>query len=220
MCESGEEEVAEIVADETAASVEAILEEAAEKCFILAESDHAVADVAGRQDAIFATQAAGAAAVVGDGDDGGEAGDWMFGSDFVAATGDEIFEAAQESGKSGAAAESDDVESIGRALRFARGCFHDWGHDAIGFCAIRWHAKISGATARAEFMKHKAWVAISDGQGIRAIVTAVQFSYYSRTAHKYATGSKLRLQRDVAMSCVKMRYPVTGYQLAEPSFSG
>ena len=76
--ESGEEEIAEIVADESAAGVKAILEEAAEESFVLAESDHAIADVAGRKDAIFAAQAAGTAAVVGDGDDGGEIGDRMF----------------------------------------------------------------------------------------------------------------------------------------------
>ena len=109
--ESGEEEVAEIVADEAAAGVKAILEEAAEEGFVLAESDHAIADVAGRKDAIFAAQAAGAAAVVGDGDDGGEIGDRVFVCEFVAAAGDEIFQTAQESGKAGAAAEGDDVES-------------------------------------------------------------------------------------------------------------
>ena len=96
--EGGEEEVAEVVADETAASVKAVLKETAKKGFVLAEGDHAVADVAGREDAIFAAEAAGAAAVVGDGDDGGEAGDRVFAFDFVAAAGDEIFEAAQQSG--------------------------------------------------------------------------------------------------------------------------
>ena len=69
----GEKQIAEIVADEAAAGVKAILEEAAEQSFVLRERDHAVANVAGRQDAVFAAQAAGTAAVVGDGDDGGEA---------------------------------------------------------------------------------------------------------------------------------------------------
>ena len=122
--ERGEEEIAEIVADEAAAGVEAILEEAAEKSFVLAESDHAVADVAGRKDAIFAAQAAGAAAVVGDGDDGGEAGDGMLGFDFVAAAGDEILEAAQQRGKAGAAAEGDDVESVGERFDLRAGFFN------------------------------------------------------------------------------------------------
>jgi len=116
MSQSGEKEVAEIVADEAAAGVEAVLEEAAEKSFILAESDHAIADVAGGENAIFAAEAARAAAVVGDGDDRGKAGDGVLGFDFVAAAGDEILEAAEQSGKTGAAAESDDVESIGKLL--------------------------------------------------------------------------------------------------------
>jgi hypothetical protein len=146
----GEEEIAEIVADEAAAGVKAILEEAAEKGFVLAEGDHAIADVAGRQDAIFAAQASGAAAVIGDGNDGGKAGDGMFRSDFVASAGDEIFEAAQKSGKAGATAESDDVESGGRALRFAGGCFHGSGYGAIRFYDTG-RAKTPGATARIEF---------------------------------------------------------------------
>jgi hypothetical protein len=123
--EGGEEEVAEVVTDEAAAGVKAILKEATEEGFVLTESDHAVADVAGREDAIFAAQAAGAAAVVGDGNDGGEADNGVFGLDFVAAAGDEIFQAAQQSGKTGAAAEGDDVESIGGALWFGSGSFHD-----------------------------------------------------------------------------------------------
>src|SRR5216683_23523 len=70
--ECGEEKIAEIVADESAAGVKTILEKPAEKGFIFRKSDHAVADVAGRQDAIFPAEAAGAAAVIGVGDDGGE----------------------------------------------------------------------------------------------------------------------------------------------------
>ena len=79
MGERGQEKIAEIVADEAAAGVKAILKEAAEQGFVLRERDHAVANVAGRKDAIFAAQAAGAAAVVGDGDDGGEVRDGMLG---------------------------------------------------------------------------------------------------------------------------------------------
>ena len=125
--ERGEEEIAEVVADEAAAGVKAILEQAAEQGFVLAESDHAVADVAGRQDAIFAAQSAGTAAVVGDGDDRSEAGDRMFAFEFVATAGDEIFEAAQKRGKAGAAAESDDVETTGELLRFRGGSFSRFG---------------------------------------------------------------------------------------------
>ena len=80
--ESGEKEVAEIVADEPAARVESILEEAAEESFVLAERDHAIANVARRQDAIFAAEAAGTAAVIGNGDNRSEAGDGMVVADF------------------------------------------------------------------------------------------------------------------------------------------
>src|ERR1700722_2324899 len=74
----GEKQVAEIVADEAAAGVEAILEEPAEKSFVLAESDHAIANVTRRKDAVFAAQAAGAATVIGGGGDGGGAGGGEF----------------------------------------------------------------------------------------------------------------------------------------------
>jgi len=114
--ERGKEEVTEVVADETAAGVEAILKQAAEESFVLAESDHAVADVAWREDAIFAAQAAGAATVVGDGDDCGQTRDRVFTLDFVAAARDKIFEPAQQGGKACAAAESDDIESIDELL--------------------------------------------------------------------------------------------------------
>jgi len=114
--ERGEEEVAEIVADETAASVKAILKESAKESFVLAEGHHAVADVSGRKNAIFAAEASGTTAVVSDGDDCGEARDWMFGFDFVAAAGDEIFETTQQRGESGATAEGDHVESVGELL--------------------------------------------------------------------------------------------------------
>jgi hypothetical protein len=42
---------------------------------ILGESDHAVADVAGRQHAELLAETAGGSPVVGDGDDGGEVAD-------------------------------------------------------------------------------------------------------------------------------------------------
>ena len=72
--ESGDEEVAEAVAFEVAL-VEAVLEEAGEQVLVLGERDHAVADVAwGKHLEVFA-EAAGGAAVVGDGDDGGEVAD-------------------------------------------------------------------------------------------------------------------------------------------------
>ena len=67
-----QEQVAEAVALEPAAGLETVLEQAREQRGILAQRHHAVADVAGRQHVELAAQASGAAAVVGDGDDGGD----------------------------------------------------------------------------------------------------------------------------------------------------
>jgi hypothetical protein len=119
MGERGEKEIAEVVADKAAPSLEAILEEAAEQGFILRKSDHAVADVAWREDAIFPAEAAGAAAVVGDGDDGGEVGDGPLCRCMpVVAAYDVLLEAAEKRGETCTAAESDDAEAVGETIRF------------------------------------------------------------------------------------------------------
>src|SRR5882672_9478857 len=123
--ERGEEKIAEIVADEAVAGVEAVLKQAAEQGFIFRKSHHAVADVAGREDAVFAAQAAGAAAVIGDRDDGGEIGDGAFGAgELVDAADDEFLEAAKERRKAGAASKSDDAEAAGESFRFGGALFH------------------------------------------------------------------------------------------------
>ena len=70
-----QEEVAEIVANEAAPGMEAILKEMAEQVFILGKRDHTVANVSRRKNAILAAQAAGAAAIIRNGDDGSEVGD-------------------------------------------------------------------------------------------------------------------------------------------------
>src|SRR5260370_9743938 len=107
------------MADEAATRVDAILEKADEKGFIFRKSDHAVANVAGREDAILAAQAAGTAAVVGDGDDGGEIGDGAFNAGvLVAAADDEFLEAAGGRGEPGSASESDAPGAAGQSLRF------------------------------------------------------------------------------------------------------
>ncbi len=72
--ERGDEEVAEAVAFEVAL-VEAVLEELGEEVLVLGEGDHAVADVAGGKHFEVFAETAGGAAVVGDGDDGGEVAD-------------------------------------------------------------------------------------------------------------------------------------------------
>jgi len=158
--ESGEEEIAEVVADKAPAGVEAILEQAAEQGFVLAESHHAVANVAGRQDAIFAAQSAGTSAVVGDGDDRSEAGDRMIVADFVATASDEVFEAAQKRGKAGAAAESDDVQTTIELFRF-RGAF---SHDRLAMLPIRGLYRSRRLRMSRERQIRQA---ISDGRGSR-----------------------------------------------------
>jgi len=97
--------------------LEAILEEAAEQGFILRKRDHAVADVAGREDTVLAAKAAGAAAVIGDGDNGGEVSDRPLASGMLVVAADDVFlEAAKKSGKTGATSESDDAEATGERL--------------------------------------------------------------------------------------------------------
>src|SRR6266550_4419564 len=123
--ERGEEKISEIVTDEAAAGMETVLKEASEKSFIFRKSHHAVADVAGREDAVLPAQAAGAAAVIGDGDDGGEIGDGAFGAGaLVDAADDEFLESAEESGKAGAASKGDDAETAGKSFRFGGAFFH------------------------------------------------------------------------------------------------
>src|SRR6266849_7423864 len=106
--EGRQKKIAEVVAHQTAAGVEAVLKEATEKGFVFRKSDHAVANVAGGEDAIFAAQAAGAAAVIRDGHNGGEVGDGMLGRGVLIGAADYMFlEAAKEGGKTSAAAEGD-----------------------------------------------------------------------------------------------------------------
>src|SRR5712664_2092153 len=125
MSERGQEKIAEVVADQTATSVEAVLKEAAEQSFIFRKRDHAVADVAGREDTILAAQAAGAAAVIGDGDNRGKVGDGMLGrSVLIGATNYMFFEPTEKCREARAAAESDDAETAVRNFRFEHGFLH------------------------------------------------------------------------------------------------
>ncbi len=123
--ERSKEKISEIVADEAAASVKTILEQAAEKGFIFRESHHAIANVAGRKDAVLAAQAAGAAAVIGDGDDRGEIGDGPFGGGATVGAANHVFlESPKQRGKPGAASKSDDAETGGKSFRFGGPLFH------------------------------------------------------------------------------------------------
>src|SRR5438876_5233188 len=102
-----------------------ILKQAAEQRFILRESDHAVANVAGREDAVLAAQAARAATVIGDSDNGSEIGDGPFsGGAAVDAANHMFFQAAEERGKAGAASKGDDAEAGEKSLRFGGTLFH------------------------------------------------------------------------------------------------
>ena len=75
MSESGKKKIAEIVAAKPAPRMKTILEKPAEKWFVLGEGDHAVANVAGREHAIFAAKAARTTAVIRDRNDSGKVGD-------------------------------------------------------------------------------------------------------------------------------------------------
>jgi hypothetical protein len=117
MGEGGKEEITEIVSGETTAGVKAILKETAEQGFVLGERDHAIADVAGGEHAIFAAEAAGAATVIGDGDDGGKIRDGPFRRGMLIAAADNMFlQTAEQRGETGAAAESDDAQAGGMAF--------------------------------------------------------------------------------------------------------
>ena len=89
--ESGKKEIAEIVAAEAAALVETILKQAAEKRFVFRERDHAIANITGRKNAIFAAKTPGATAVVSHGDDCGQIRDWAFQSGTLITATDNVF---------------------------------------------------------------------------------------------------------------------------------
>jgi len=85
------------------------LKQISEQVFVPGKSDHAIADVARGQNAIFAAQATGAAAVIGDRHDSGEVGNGL-GRPAFAALGNVLFQAAQNGGKTRAAAERDHAD--------------------------------------------------------------------------------------------------------------
>ena len=112
---------------------ETILEQTAEQRFVFGKRDHAIADVAGRKNAIFAAQTAGAAAVIGDGDDGGEVDDGTArGRIRIVARNDVLLEPAKKGGETGAAAESDDAKSARSRRNFAAVHFHAIRNERLG----------------------------------------------------------------------------------------
>jgi len=99
--------------------METILEKAGKKGLVFRKRHHAIANVTRRKDAVLPTQAAGAAPVIGDRDDGGEIGNGAFGAGvFVGAADHEFLEATEERREPGAASKSDDAEAVGKNLRF------------------------------------------------------------------------------------------------------
>ena len=97
--ERGDEQVAEAVPLEAAVG-EAVLEQAAHERLVVGERDEAVADVAGGRHPQVAPQAAGAAAVVGHRDHGGD----------VAGV---LLQAAEQGGEAVAAADRGDARTLG-----------------------------------------------------------------------------------------------------------
>src|SRR5438445_4858574 len=102
MAQCGEEKIAETMAAQTDAGLETILKKPAQQSFILGQGHHAIAEVTGWQDAVFATQAPRTAAVIRDGDDGREIGNGVVRIVPLAGTG-RSFQAAAGGGKCGGA---------------------------------------------------------------------------------------------------------------------
>lgn len=125
MGERGEEQVAEIVADQAAPGVKAVLEKAAEQRFVFRKRDHAVADVTRRQHAVFAAKTAGTAAIVGDGDNRGQVSDGAIaGSVAIRAKDDMLLQPTKQRGKAGASTERDHTQSAGLQRVLASRLFH------------------------------------------------------------------------------------------------
>lgn len=126
MGERSEKEIAEIVAAQAAPRMKTILKKPAEQRFIFREGHHAVANVAGRKDAIFAAKAARAAAVVRYGDDGGEVGDGALpGGMTVALTGNVFAQTTQQGREAGTSSKRDHAQTA-RRDRFHSSLVHDW----------------------------------------------------------------------------------------------
>jgi len=89
--ERGEEEIAEIVADEAVAGMKTVLKETAEKGFRLSKEPPCSCECRQAGGWISAAKAAGTAAVIGDRDDGGEIGDGAFGAGVLVGAADHVF---------------------------------------------------------------------------------------------------------------------------------
>ena len=70
--QSRQEEVAEAVPLQSAPGLESVLEQTGEEGAVLRQRHHTIADIAGRQDIELSPQPPRTAAIVGNGDDGGD----------------------------------------------------------------------------------------------------------------------------------------------------
>jgi len=116
MAQCGEEKIAETMAAQTGAGLETILKKPAQQSFILGQGHHAIAEVTGWQDAVFATQAPRTAAIIRDGYYRGKIADEMVGIPLLARS-NVSFQAAQQCGKSRAAADGDDPYGLNALQR-------------------------------------------------------------------------------------------------------
>src|SRR5260370_17976872 len=79
----------------------------------------------GGKDAVWAAKTARAAAVIGDGDDGGEIADGLPQiNGIVAAAGNVFLQTSQERGEAGAAAQCNHIKAAREALRIGNAFFH------------------------------------------------------------------------------------------------
>ena len=105
------------MAAQAAAGVETILKQPAQQGLVLGKRHHAIAQVAGRKDAVLAAQAAGTAAVIGNRHHRDEIGNRMMGVGPLPRS-DVAFQAAQQHGKAGAAADGHNAHGTGAPKRW------------------------------------------------------------------------------------------------------
>src|SRR6266849_4615937 len=136
--ERREKQIPEIMTAQAAPGVKAVLKQPPQQGLIFRKSHHAIANIAGRQNAIFTAQSAGAAAIIGDRDDGGQVDDRTLGvGAFVTAAHNMFFEATEQRGKTRAPAESDDAETARERFWLRGAFFHQMNLEDGSVCFLR-----------------------------------------------------------------------------------
>jgi hypothetical protein len=149
MGKSGQKKITKIVADQSATGVKAILKEPSEQGFVFGKRHHAIANVAGREDAVLAAQTPGAATVIGDGNNGGEIGDRAVRmSGLIFAANDVFFKTTQQGGQTGTAAQGHDAKCARATARCGKKCFRAFFQKQSGGAKI----KFSGQGERTEVL--------------------------------------------------------------------